>query len=45
MVYMEFIFPHKSIKNTSTNGTILTEHQLNTSRGSWSPKSTKMMTT
>ena len=25
---MEFISPHKYIKNTSTNGIILTKHQL-----------------
>ena len=33
---VEFISPHKS-----TNGTILTEHLLNTSRGPWTPKMTR----
>lgn len=33
---MEFISLHKCIKNTSTSVTVLTE--LNTSRGSWTPK-------
>ena len=42
---MELIFPHKLIKNTATDGMILIEHQLNTSRGYLSPKSTRMMTT
>ena len=32
---VEFISPHKRIKNTSTNGTILTEDQLNISLGPW----------
>ena len=32
---MEFISPHKCIKNTSA---ILTEQLLNTSRGPWTPK-------
>ena len=34
---VEFASPHKYIKNTSTNGTVLTEHLLNTSGGSWTP--------
>ena len=38
---MEFTSPHKYIKNTSTNGTILTEHLLNTSRRPQTPKRTK----
>ena len=38
---IEFIFPHKCIRNTSTNATILTEHQLNTSRGPRTPKRTR----
>ena len=38
---MEFISPHKHIKNTSTNGTILTEHMLNTNRGHQTPKRTR----
>lgn len=33
--------PTKCINNTSTNGTILTKLWLNTSRGSWSLKSTR----
>lgn len=36
---MEFIFPHRCIKNT--NGTVPTEHLLNTSREPWTPKSTR----
>ena len=32
---VEFISPHKRIKNTSTNGTILTEDQLNIRLGPW----------
>ena len=35
---MEFISPHKYIKNTSTNGIILTEQMLNISRWLQSPK-------
>ena len=35
---MLFFFPHKCIKNTSTHGTILTEHLINTSRGAQTPK-------
>ena len=35
---LEFTSPHKHIKNTSTNGTILTEHMLNTSRRPRTPK-------
>ena len=38
---MKFISPHTHIKNISTNGTILTEYLLNTSRGPWTPKKTK----
>ena len=38
---MEFISPHKYIKNASTNRTILTEHWLNTSRGPRTPKRTR----
>ena len=35
---VEFISPHKCIKSTSKNGTILTEHQLNTSSRPQTPK-------
>ena len=35
---MEFAFPHKYIKNTSINGTVLTGYLLNTSRRPWIPK-------
>ena len=35
---MEFTSSHKYIKNTSTDGTILTEHLLNISRGPWTSK-------
>ena len=35
---MEFISPHKYIKNTSRNGIILTEQMLNISRRLQSPK-------
>ena len=38
---VEFISPHKRIKNTSTNGTILTGHWLNTNRGPWTHKRTR----
>ena len=38
---VEFISSHKRIKNTSKNGTILTEHLLNTSRGLRTPKRTR----
>ena len=38
---MEFTSSHKYIKNTSTNGTILTENLLNTNRGPWTPKRTR----
>ena len=34
----EFISLHIHIRNASTNGTVLTEHLLNTSRGPWTPK-------
>ena len=37
---VEFISPHERTKNTSKNGTVLTEHLLNTSRGPWTPKRT-----
>ena len=37
---MKFISPHKYIKNTSANGTILTEHLLNISRRLQTPKRT-----
>ena len=37
---MEFTSPHKCIKNTSTNGTILTD-LLNSSRGPQTPKWTR----
>ena len=36
---------HKYMKNTSTNGTNLTEHMLNTSRGPWTPKRTRKIPT
>ena len=35
---VEFASPHKNTKNTSANGTVLTEHLLNTSRRPWTPK-------
>ena len=35
---MEFISPHKCIKNTSTKETVLTEHLLNISGRLWTPK-------
>ena len=38
---VEFASPHKYIQNTSTNGTILTEHLLDTSRGPWTLKGKK----
>ena len=38
---MEFIPLRKCIKTTSTDGTILTEHQLNTSRRPWTPERTR----
>ena len=37
----EFTSPHKYIKNKSTNVTILTEHLLNTSKGSGTFKTTR----
>ena len=37
----EFISPHKYIKNTSTNGTVLTEHLQNISRRLQTPKRTR----
>ena len=33
--------PHKYIKNTSTNGTILIEHLLNIGERPWTPKRTR----
>ena len=42
---MEFTSPQKYIKNTSTNGTILTDHLLNTSRRPWKPKRTRKIPT
>ena len=42
---VEFIYPHKCIKNTFTNGKILTEHQLNTSRRAQTPKRTRKIPT
>ena len=41
---MEFISPHKCIKNISTNGIVLTEHLLNTSRGPLTFKKTRKNT-
>lgn len=38
---MELISAHKYNKDISTNQTILTEDQLNTSRGPWTPKMKK----
>ena len=38
---LEFISPHKRIKNASTNGTILTEDLLNSNRGPQTPKRTR----
>lgn len=38
---MELISAHKYNKDTSTNRTILTEDQLNTCRGPWTPKRKK----
>ena len=38
---VEFVSPHKYIKNTSTNGTILTEHLLNISGRIRIPKRTR----
>ena len=42
---MEFTSPHKYIKNTSTNETILTEHLLNTSGEPQTPKRTRKIPT
>ena len=36
-----FMCNHRYIKNTPTNGTIYTEHLLNTSRGPQIPKRTR----
>ena len=41
----EFISPHKCIKNTATNGTILTEHLRKASRGPWTPERTNKIPT
>ena len=38
--HVEFTSSHKGIKNTSTNGTVLAEHLLNTGRGPWTPERT-----
>ena len=38
---MEFLSPHSYMKNTSTNGTVLTGHLLNTSKRLWTPKRTR----
>ena len=38
---IEFISLHQCIKNTSTDGTILTGNQLNTSRRPWTLERTK----
>lgn len=38
--HVEFTSSHRGIKNTSTNGTALAEHLLNTGRGPWTPEST-----
>lgn len=34
----EFISPHKYIKNTTTNGTVLTQYPQKASRGPWTPE-------
>ena len=39
--YLGFTFPHWYIKNTSTSGITSTEHLLNTSRGTQTPKRTR----
>ena len=38
--HVEFTSSHKGIKDTSTNGTVLAEHLLNTGRGPWTPDRT-----
>ena len=38
---VEFMSPHKHIKTTTTNGTFLTEHLLNTSRRPWTLERTE----
>ena len=38
---MEFVAPHKYLKNTPKNGTILTEHLLNMSGRLQTPKRTR----
>lgn len=38
---MEFLSPHKCIKETSTREAVTTEHLPNTSRGPWAPKRTR----
>ena len=40
---MEFLSPHKHIRNTSTSGTILPEHLLNTNRGPQTPVRTRLI--
>ena len=48
MVYkknVELPSSHKYIKNTSTNGTILTEHLLNTGRRPQTPERTRKSST
>ena len=42
---MGFISFHKCIKNTFTDGTVLTEHQLNTSRRCWALERTRKIPT
>lgn len=40
---MKFVAPDKCVKNTSTNGTVLTEHLLNVRGRLWTPKRTGKM--
>ena len=42
---MEFSSPHKYVKNTYTDGTLLTEHLLNTSRRPRTPKRARKIST
>lgn len=42
---MDFISFHKCIKNTFTDGTVLTEHQLNASRRCWTLERTRKIPT
>ena len=42
---VELTSSHKYIKNTSTNGTILTEHLLNTGRRPQTPERTRKSST